>query len=138
MPPIYYWVKWKLPLVSARQHRQEEDSLQKLTYFFSLAIIVSCLASFRILYTHRGRLNHARLQDSTTRKPIFHQSKGDMIPLEGNGDSDAFMDAHHEAHIFRQGSSRTSSENAILPLNSIHVRHDFAVLPEPIDIYRPV
>ena len=61
-----------------------------------------------------------------------------MIPLEGKGDSGAFIHAHHEAHIFRQGSSRTSSEDIILPLNSIHVRHDFVVLPEPIDIYQPV
>ena len=107
---------------------------QKLTYISSLAIIVSCLASFRALYTHKGRLNHAQFQDTTTREPIFHQTKGHGIPLEGIGDTCAFINAHHEARILREGSSRTSSEDINLPLNSIHVRHDFAVLFEPVDL----
>lgn len=138
MPPIYHWVEWKLPLVSACQHGWEEDSSQKLTYIFSLAIIVSCLASFRALYTHKGRLNRAQFQDRTTRKLIFHPTKGDRIPLEGKGDTGAFINAHHEARILSEGSSRTSSEDIILPLNSIHVRRDFVVLPEPMDLYNPV
>ena len=138
MCPTYHWVEWKLPLVSAYQNGREEDSPQKLTYFFSLAVIVSCLASFRALYTHKERLNRAQFQDRTTRKPTFHQSKGHRIPLEGTGDTCAFVNAYHEARILREESSRTPSEDMILPLNSIHVRHDFAVLPEPMDVYRPV
>ena len=134
----YHGVEWRLPLVSACQHERKEDGPQKLTYISSLAIIVSCLASFRALYTHKERLNRTQVRDRTTRKPIFHQTKAHRIPLEGIGDPCAFINAHHDARILREESFRTSSEDIILPLNSIHVRHDFAVLPEPMDLYRPV
>lgn len=138
MPRIYRWVESKLPLVSACQNRWEEDSPQKLTYISSLAIIVSCLASFRALYTHKERLNRAQIQDRPTRKSVFRQTKGHWIPLEGTGDTYAFINAHHDARIHPEESPRTSPEDIITPLNSIHVRHDFAVLPEPMDLYRPV
>ena len=69
---------------------------------------------------------------------MLHQTKEPQIPLEGTGDTCAFINAHHEARLLREESPRTISEDIIIPPNSIHVRHDFAVLPEPMDVYRPV
>ena len=100
----------------------------------SLAIIVSCLASFRALYTHKERLNRTQFQNKTSQKPILHQTIGHWTLLDGMGDTNAFINAHHEARSHRGGTFRTSSEDMILPPNSIHVRHDFAVVPEPIDL----
>ena len=69
---------------------------------------------------------------------MFDQTKGQGIPLEDTGDTCAFINAHYEARTLREELSCTFSEDMIVPPNSIHVRHDFAVLPEPVGVYRPV
>ena len=115
-----------------------EDSPLKLTYFSSLAIVVACLASFRALYTHNARLNRAQFQDRITREPILRRTEWYRVPLGGPEDACAIINAHHEACVVRKGSSRTLSEDIIIPLDSIRGRHDFAVLPKPMDLYRPV
>lgn len=94
----------------------------------SLAILVACLASFRILYTSSDRSRRSALIDDQSNRTTERLDNGPGIPLNARVMSSTRIIASENTHHKRQTSAATFEE-AILPMDNVHVQHKYSVVP---------
>ena len=98
-------------------------SLKEQPFVDSLiAIIVACLASFRTLYTRSERSsNRPSGKVDYSDRPSKFRSDDHFIPLTNRGVSAAIVSTGED--------STTSFHEPVYPVDNVHVRRDFSVLP---------
>ncbi|CAF9934782.1 MAG: hypothetical protein ALECFALPRED_006087 [Alectoria fallacina] len=94
----------------------------------TVAILVACLASFRILYTSSDRSRRSALIDDQSNRTTERLDNGPGIPLNARVMSSTRIIASENTHHKRQTSAATFEE-AILPMDNVHVQHKYSVVP---------
>lgn len=95
----------------------------------SVAIIVACLASFRILYTSSERSRRSTLVDEQPNRATRRLGDDHGIPLSTLVlNSSSVIAVESTGH--RRESSADTFEEAILPMDNVYVQHKYSVFPE--------
>ena len=90
----------------------------------SLAIIVACLASFRILYTKSERSRRSALIDGQSNRATEHLGNLPGVPL--NARVLRRTSVFPSENIYHnQQTSVDSFEEAILPMDNVYVQHRY-------------
>ncbi|CAD6588374.1 MAG: hypothetical protein ASARMPRED_003539 [Alectoria sarmentosa] len=100
----------------------------------TVAILVACLASFRILYTSSERSRRSALIDDQSNKTAERLDNGPGIPLNARVMSSTRIIASENTHHKRQTSAATFEE-AILPMDNVHIQHKYSVVSGPRQRY---
>ncbi|CAF9933431.1 hypothetical protein IMSHALPRED_009356 [Imshaugia aleurites] len=98
------------------------------------AIIVACLASFRILYTRSERFRRSAFLDKPSNRVEEHLGNGPSIPLNARVVNSTPIAATSDMHHKRQISTDTFDE-AILPMDDVYIQHEHSVLSGPSKRY---
>ena len=113
---------WKAPSV-----RFSFNDLRKVIRIMELAIVVSCLASFRTLYIYTDRSNVPRLGPRGFQRMPQFGSDSQGIPLSDQGQHCTVVAAGPARCESGQEVLRASFEALTPPLNAVHIQQDSGV-----------
>ena len=102
-----------------------------------LAIIVACIASFRMLYVRSERSRRSAFNQHHPYTAARSLSDGLSIPLEARLVHPASITASEQTRRQRHTSTVTFEE-AILPMHNTHPQHRYSILSGPIETYEEI
>lgn len=103
----------------------------------TVAIIVACLASFRILYISSERSGHSTFIDDYSNRTAEYIGNATGVPLNARVVNPTSITTSENTRHKRL-TSADMFEEAILPMDNVYVQHKYSVFPGPRKRYEEI